>query len=90
MHDSPLQSLLSRLSDGKLRTKLELAEDLDTSPDLIDQMLIDLRRAGYIEPVEQSCSEKCAHCAQSGGCSLSFAGKIWRLTERGDRAAQTS
>ena len=55
MKDSPLQLLLERLAEGPVHTPTELAQFLGVGPALLEQMLLDLERAGYLKTLKMSC-----------------------------------
>jgi hypothetical protein len=84
-----LERLLSMLAEGGIRTPAELAGQLGVSEGLVEQMLADLSRLGYLQPVNGvSCaaltnggSRSCAACPLSGGCAASRpGGQVWALT----------
>lgn len=83
-----LEKLLAMLATGQALTMADLAEELDTSTGLIEQMLLDLERAGYLSPVQTQCSGGCSGCAFQSACSLTQGQRIWTVTEAGRRAAQ--
>lgn len=82
-----LEDLLRRLVTGKTHTLGELAAGLHTSPELLQQMLRDLERAGYIRPIGASCGKPCQGCPYQGLCRLTHGGRIWAVTQKGFRAA---
>ena len=85
---SSLERLLSLLAQGQIRTLVELAGDLDVDTDLVEQMLSDLVRAGYVKTISQSCDNCCEDCTLSARpCALGHGGRMWAVTERGFRAA---
>ena len=55
MKDSPLQLLLERLAEGPVHTPTGLAQSLGVGPALLEQMLLDLERAGYLKTLKMSC-----------------------------------
>ena len=84
---SSLEQLLARLAEGGTRSLTELAAELSVSTELLEQMLFDLKRAGYIREAAGPCDETCQGCPRSGGRALLFGGRVWTLTEEGQRAA---
>lgn len=86
--DNPLLDLLGRLAAGRPTTLAQLAHDLDTSTDLLEQMLSDLDRLGYIHAVDTGCDAHCAGCRRHELCSLIHEGRIWSLTPKGRAMAQ--
>ena len=88
-----LNELLDLLrSKGTYRVS-ELAEELDTTPVMVEQMLEDLERWGYLKRVDASCPGSCKHCPVAGLCAAGSGGRLWSLTEKGrttERGAETS
>jgi DNA-binding HxlR family transcriptional regulator len=67
-----LSRLLDLLREGGTRRVSDLAHDLDTTPELVETMLEDLARMGYVKRVAFQCSETCAACPMyDKGCRLS-------------------
>lgn len=81
-----LEQLLKRLGQGGTFTYSELAKDLGISEAMLDGMLHDLARAGYVRSISKSCKTHCAACAMSGICAVGTPGQVWTLTEKGGRA----
>jgi len=86
-----LKSMLNRLLDllrqGGTRRMSDLAHELDTTPELVETMLEDLARMGYVKQVASQCSEKCSTCPMSEMCAAGGTssergdGRMWTLTE---------
>jgi hypothetical protein len=74
--------------DGQVRTLSELADQLDVHPHLLEQMLSDLVRAGYVRNVLAQCTGHCQGCGSGSVCGLMHGGRIWMVTEKGRRAGQ--
>ena len=83
---SKLQELLRLVAVGGVHSYDELAETLALPLSLLEAMLEDLGRMGYLRPAEAACSDNCAKCPM-GGCSVAGRGRLWVLTEKGARAA---
>ena len=81
-----LDDLLTHLISDKVHTMSELALEMDVSVDLLDQMLYDLERAGYLRAVERACGEQCTLCPERGICGVACRGRVWSMTEKGYRA----
>ena len=83
-----LNKLLDLLREGGARRIQDLARDLDTTPGLVEVMLEDLARMGYVKRVSAQCSDSCAECPMSNMCAAggsSFGGsggQIWVLVDR--------
>lgn len=78
-----LDKLLDLLKQGGSHRIVDLADTLDTTPTLVDVMLEDLGRMGYIRLMEASCGASCDSCPMSGLCASGSNGRVWVLTEKG-------
>ena len=76
-----LDHLVELLRTGGTRRVADLARELDTTPKLVEVMLEDLCRMGYLKRVVGGCGEKCASCSMSGLCAAGGDGQLWALTE---------
>ena len=81
-----IEQLLRLLTDGGAHSYEELAKRLSISIPLLEMMLEDLSRLGYLSPVDSDCGAHCTSCS-IGSCSITGPGRLWALTDRGDRAA---
>jgi len=75
-----LEKLLELLKQGGSHRVVDLAEALDTTPALVDAMLEDLGRMGYLKTMEDSCSAKCESCPVAGLCTSGSSGRVWILS----------
>ncbi len=75
-----LEKLMEILRAGGTHRVSDLARALDTTPELVEMMLEDLTRAGYVKPVA-ACSEACAACPLADACIPAQPGKAWSLTQ---------
>ncbi len=90
-----LKQLLTEIAREPVHSHAELARRLDISEGLLDQMLMDLARKGYITSINpEECNlEHCNACPLSGNCAQTqnirpnSLGQRWLLTEKGRRAA---
>jgi hypothetical protein len=82
-----LEELLKAIGEGGAHSQSELARSLGVGEDLLAQMVEDLTRMGYLEPVGGECTSGCAGCPIAGLCAVGGQGKVWTLTEKGRRAA---
>jgi len=78
-----LERLLAQLRRGGVRSLAQLAEELDASPALVEALLEDLARRGYLHPVEAQCARECAGCTQSCHSAVAGAGRVWRMESSG-------
>jgi len=82
-----LMQLLGLVGRGGVQRPAELAAELGVSRALLETMLADLARMGYLAPLDHGCaSDACPHC--SSGCTTPAAGgsPAWMLTTKGRRA----
>ena len=86
-----LDRLLSILAEGGVHTPAGLANQLGVTEGLVGQMLADLARMGYLQPVASpTCqtpsnggSGPCANCPISSGCAAGRpGGQVWTLTHK--------
>jgi hypothetical protein len=88
-----LERLLGLLATGGVHTPAELAARLGVSAGLLDQMLTDLSRMGYLRQVGDSAcapspdapSDRCDGCPLVGGCAIGMdksGGRVWALTDK--------
>ena len=63
----------------------ELAQALDVSPALAQQMIEVLERGGYLNSVAQGCSIPCERCPLDAACLFLNQPRIWVLTEKGEK-----
>ncbi len=80
-----LTRLLEMLKSGGVRRVADLARELGTTPELVEIMLEDLTRMGYLKQTGGSCSGACAHCEMAGFCAAGTQGQLWALTDKIDQ-----
>ena len=80
-----LKELLRLVAQGDVRTRVELARKLGVSEGLVEQMLENLARMGYLRPVAGGCDAHCAACPLAKTCAVGTPTRIWALTEKGLR-----
>lgn len=78
-----LSKLFELLRSGGMHRVTDLARELDTTPTLVEAMLEDLCRMGYLKQVGGECSGGCAACPMDGLCAVGGGGRVWSLTEKG-------
>jgi hypothetical protein len=92
-----LERLLSLLAAGGAHSLTELASELGVSQSLLEQMLADLSRMGYLRPVlNPTCppspnghSAPCAECPLVSTCAVAGPGaRVWTLTDKALRWAE--
>ena len=78
-----LKQVLHIVAQGGIHTRRELAQRLDVSEELLQQMVDELVRIGYLKSVVGDCNDRCAGCPFAAECAVGGAGRIWALTEKG-------
>jgi hypothetical protein len=81
-----IDQLLLMVAEGGVHSYEDLTRHLSISQPLLEMMLEDLGRLGYLRVVGDGCGGHCGGCAV-GGCSIAGPGQLWTLTEKGIRAA---
>ncbi len=81
-----LEELLRLVSDGGVHSYDELAGRLGVSRPLVEAMILDLVRLGYLRPAAGACASApaCRAGCSLGGCST---GPLWTLTDKGAQVA---
>jgi len=83
-----LRELMRMMAEGQVGSEAELANRLGVSAGLVEQMLEDLTRKGYLNRFGDLCVAGCKACPLSGRCGGEPAIKGWILTEKGRKAAR--
>lgn len=78
-----LEKLLALMKTGGTWRVEDLARALDTTPALVQVMLEDLARRGYLQSLSDTCDAKCSSCVLAGHCKsdLSTLGVVWTTSE---------
>ncbi len=76
-----LERLLAQLREGGMRTPAELARELGTSPAMVEAMVAELGRRGYLQALPGDCVGRCQGCPHGAGCAVAGAGQSWSLVE---------
>ncbi len=82
-----LHRLLRQIAEGThLQTTTALADTLDTTPELVNQMTEQLARQGYLSENMQ-CADGCESCSLKSLCGAKNNGaRLWTVTEKGRQA----
>ena len=80
------EQLLQLVAHGGVHSYKDLTTRLAISLPLLETMLEDLARLGYLRAVDAGCEGHCAGCAV-GGCSIAGPGRLWTLTAKGAETA---
>ncbi len=83
-----LKQLLQLVAEGGVHSYATLARQLGVSRGLLEQMLQDLARMGYVAPLGGACdTSQCRHCPLGGSCATDRRGNVWVLTAKGAQTA---
>jgi hypothetical protein len=79
-----LRKLLDIIRAGELSSQPEIARQLGVSVDMLNALIEQLVRMGYLQDLNQACdtASSCAHCDLSAACKKP-AIRMWQLTEKG-------
>ena len=84
-----IKILKSLAKGGRYSNKL-MATELGVDESLVQQMIDNLIRMGYIEKEKiNSCGDGCGSCSSKGSCGSdthSIEINIWKVTEKGKKA----
>lgn len=75
-----LEELLERISQGGGFSTHSLALEFGVSNELMEAMLGDLVRAGYLRSMDRCEEADCGKCGMSASCKPR--GKIWMLADK--------
>jgi hypothetical protein len=71
-----LETLLQILNEGGVHSPADLARRLGVGQGLLEQMLADLERLGYLKSLPADCPSHCAGCSLEGRCTVAEGGRI--------------
>jgi len=85
-----LEELLQYVARGGVHSTWDLLQHFSISEAMLEAMLEDLARRGYLHRVEVGCDGgRCSSCSNKI-CSITGPGQVWSLTDKGSRAAAQS
>ncbi len=82
-----LEQLLHLIARGGVHSYQDLAHSLAISHPLLEALLEELGRFGYLRMVGSGCNGNCTACS-AGACAVTGPGKLWVLTTKGAAAAR--
>lgn len=85
-----LVDLLKVLRSGGVHALSDVARELSVSEALVQTMVDELVRLGYLKPAAQACPGSCEACPLASCCALGTMGRLWTLTDAGRRLLQPS
>ena len=78
-----LERLLDILQRGGTYTVHDLAHRLDVTPPLVEMMIEELMRMGYLSIAAMSCAKQCEGCSMGACLVAESSGRIWTWTGEG-------
>jgi hypothetical protein len=75
-----LEKLLAEIRAGGPLETGTLAKKLDTSPKMVEAMLMHLQQTGHIRAY-QSCNDGCDGCALKGECDPASSVRLWQQSD---------
>jgi hypothetical protein len=80
-----LEQLLQLVAQGGVHSYQDLMHHLSISQPMLESMLEDLMRLGYLQAVDDGCDRRCATCP-IGSCLVAGSRRLWSLTAKGASA----
>ena len=78
---------LRLIASAEVRQPQDLAARLGITVELVDGVLQDLVRGGYLTAVASACHQSCGARCGRATCSSASIARVWVLTDRGKRVA---
>jgi len=72
-----LEQILKQLQEGDSTSVPDLARQLNVSERLVEQMLAELVRLGYLRPLDTCNQDVCTGCPQKSGCGIHRPLQAW-------------
>jgi hypothetical protein len=79
-----LIELLGLLRGDRTRSLRDLAQALNTTLEMVEIMLENLERMGYVRQISTACGKGCGSCEVNDSCPQISTGRIWALIETDD------
>lgn len=78
-----IERLLELMRAGGTWRVEDLARALDTTPTLVEMMLEDLARRGYLKSLSDVCDARCSGCALAEQCTSNTlaTGMVWTFSK---------
>ena len=71
-----MERLLELLRAGGTYRVADLARELEVTPALVEALLEDLARRGFLKPVGGECTGRCSGCPLAGICAVGAKGWV--------------
>jgi hypothetical protein len=82
-----LTELLRTIKTHPFSSIEELGKELDHPTKLIEGMISNLSKMGYLKSFDD-CDSACDHCPVGTACAGNARSKVWMLTEKGLKTAE--
>jgi DNA-binding Lrp family transcriptional regulator len=82
-----LERLLELIAGGSIQSLDDIARQMNIPSSLVNAMLSDLERMGYLKKISASCDKTCSGCPSQSMCGLIGGGDLWSVTEKGMQVA---
>ncbi len=69
--------LMARLKRGGTVTIDQMAHELDTSPEVVSEMIDHMARQGWLRSMTASCATGCTECWFASDCARADNQRIW-------------
>jgi Mn-dependent DtxR family transcriptional regulator len=76
-----LDQLLDIIRSGGTRRVTDMAGELQTTPEMVEAMLDQLAKMGYLRVIGSEDNTTCDGCSMANLCSSGTGGRVWALTE---------
>ena len=77
-----LERLIDILNDGGTHSIADLSQRLTISTTMVEMMMEDLARMGYLSPWEVACDSKCDSCPMGSCRVVEASGRVWTFKDR--------
>jgi DNA-binding IscR family transcriptional regulator len=82
-----LLTLLKTIQSHPLADMDEIARELNIPVKLLEEMILNLTRKGYLRSLKD-CDSTCDHCPMGEACAGNVRPSVWMLTEKGSSAVE--
>ena len=76
-----IDKLMSVLNRGGALTIDRMARELDTTPELVTQLIEYLERTGVLKKLDSDCNKVCSGCYLVGVCQPIGQSRIWQVVD---------
>ena len=77
-----LERLIELFKDGGTHSLADLSQRLGVSVTLVEMMMEDLARMGYLSPWDAACDSQCDSCPMGSCRVVEASGRVWTFTDR--------